>query len=162
MTACVCNCPCLCLSYATVARICSGFVVIARASSVRMVVGRLSRLLSGVAVPAMPDAGLHSTRHIQSVCVVLLVISTDASFRLKHPGVQDSSDGSDRTSYRLMENYTLPVTHVTGCIAYLTPFLCGQYMHHHNNPCVTLFPWAAVMLKPFTQRLAIFMPFFSR
>jgi len=33
-------------------------------------------------------------------------ISNNASFHLKHPGVPDSSDGSDGTSYPLMENYT--------------------------------------------------------
>jgi len=30
------------------------------------------------------------------------------------------------------------------------------YKHHQNNTCVTLFAVAAVMLKPFTQRLAMF------
>jgi len=29
------------------------------------------------------------------------------------------------------------------------------YTHHQNDTCVTLFAWAAVMLKPFQQRLAI-------
>ena len=36
-------------------------------------------------------------------------ISNNASFRLKHLGVPDGSDGSDGTSYPLTENYTLPV-----------------------------------------------------
>jgi len=31
-------------------------------------------------------------------------ISNDPSFRPKHPGVPDGSDGSDRTSYPLTEN----------------------------------------------------------
>jgi len=44
-------------------------------------------------------------------------ISDNASFRLKHLGVPDGSDGSDRTSYHLTENYTLPVTQATGCVA---------------------------------------------
>jgi len=34
-------------------------------------------------------------------------ISNNSSFRLKHPGVPDGSDGSDGTSYPLTENYTL-------------------------------------------------------
>jgi hypothetical protein len=36
-----------------------------------------------------------------------------------------------------------------------------MYMHHQNNMGVTLFAAAAVMLKPFTQPLAIVMPFFG-
>jgi hypothetical protein len=42
-------------------------------------------------------------------------ISNNSCFRLKHPGVPDGSDGSDRTWYPLTEN-------PTGRIAYL---LCG-------------------------------------
>jgi len=38
-----------------------------------------------------------------------LSISNYSSFRQKHLGVPDGSDGSDGTSYPLMENYTLPV-----------------------------------------------------
>jgi len=41
-------------------------------------------------------------------------ISINPGFRLKHPGVPDSSDGSDGTSYPLTENYTLPVAQATG------------------------------------------------
>ena len=37
---------------------------------------------------------------------------------------------------------------------YLLYFL-ATYTHHQNDTCVTLFSGAAVMLKPFTQRLAI-------
>jgi uncharacterized protein YjbI with pentapeptide repeats len=44
-------------------------------------------------------------------------ISNNTSFRLKHPGVPDGSDGSDGTSYPLTENYTLPVTQATGRVA---------------------------------------------
>jgi len=44
-------------------------------------------------------------------------ISNNRSFRLKHPGVPDGSDGSDGTSYPLTENYTLPVAQATGRIA---------------------------------------------
>jgi len=36
-------------------------------------------------------------------------ITNNSSLPQKHPGVPDTSDASDRTSYHLMENYTLPV-----------------------------------------------------
>jgi len=41
-------------------------------------------------------------------------ISNNSSFCQKHPGVPNGSDGSDRTSYPLTENYMLPVTQATG------------------------------------------------
>jgi len=82
-------------------------------------------------------------------------ISNDPSFRQKHPGVPDGSDGSDGTSYPLTENYTLPVAHIP-------PLLFGDVYAHQNDTCVTRFAVAAVMLKPFTQRLAMFMPFSGR
>jgi hypothetical protein len=71
--------------------------------------------------------------------MVVEVISNNPSFRLKHPGVPDGSDGSDGTSNPLTENYTLPV-------AYPPPLLCARYTHHQNDTCVTLFAGAAVML----------------
>jgi len=46
--------------------------MIVRASGLGMGVGRLSRPLGGVGELAMPDAGLDTTRHIGSVCVVPL------------------------------------------------------------------------------------------
>jgi hypothetical protein len=46
--------------------------MIARASGFGMGVGRFSRLLRGVGVLAMPDAGLDTTRHVESVCVIPL------------------------------------------------------------------------------------------
>jgi len=76
-------------------------------------------------------------------------ISNDPSFHQKHPGVPDGSDGSDGTSYPLTENYTLHVALHT----YLLYFLV-MYTHDQNDTCVTLFAVAAVILKPFTQRLA--------
>jgi hypothetical protein len=82
-------------------------------------------------------------------------ISNNPSFRLKHPGVLDGSDGSDRTLYPLTENYTLP-------IAYSPPLLCAGYTHHQNDMCVTLFTGAAVMLWPLTKCLAMFMPLVGR
>jgi len=42
--------------------------------------------------------------------------------RLKHPGVPDGSDGSGRTSYRLTENYTLPIAQATGRVAEQSPW----------------------------------------
>jgi hypothetical protein len=44
--------------------------MIARASGLGIGVGRFSRLLRGVGVLAMQDAGLHTTRRIESVCKV--------------------------------------------------------------------------------------------
>ena len=44
----------------------------ARASGSGMVVGRFSRPLRGVGVQTMPDAGLDTTRHVESVCEVPL------------------------------------------------------------------------------------------
>jgi hypothetical protein len=73
-------------------------------------------------------------------------ISNIPSFRLKHPGVPDGSDGSDGTLYPLTENYTLPVAQATGCCAYSPPLLCAWYTYHQNDMCVTLLAGAAVML----------------
>jgi len=46
------------------------------------------------------------------------IISNNSSFRQKHPGVPDGSDGSDGTSYPLTENYTLPIAQATCRVAY--------------------------------------------
>jgi len=46
--------------------------MIVRASGLGMGVGRFSRLLRGVRVLAMPDAGLDTTQRVESVCVVPL------------------------------------------------------------------------------------------
>jgi len=51
-------------------------------------------------------------------------ISNNPSFRLKHPGVPDGSDGSGGTSFPLAENQTRPVTQATGRVTYLP---CGGY-----------------------------------
>ena len=53
------------------------------------------------------------------------IISNNASLHLKHPGVPDGSDCSDGTSYPLTENYTIPVAHAMGRVAYLHPLLCA-------------------------------------
>jgi len=66
-------------------------------------------------------------------------ISNDPKFHLKHPGVPDSSDGSDRTSYAVTEIYTLPITQATGRIAYVPPLLCGDvYASSERHVCYTL------------------------
>jgi len=46
--------------------------MIMQASGFGMGVGRFSRLLRGVGVLAMPDAGLDTTRQVESVCEVPL------------------------------------------------------------------------------------------
>ena len=82
-------------------------------------------------------------------------ISNYSSFRQKHPGVPDGSDGSDGTSYPLTENYTLPVAQATGRVAYVLLYFVVTFTHHQKDACITLFAGAAVMLKPFTQCLAM-------
>jgi len=96
--------------------------------------------------PSISKSGkpLHPMEHALSP--VAIYISNNASFRLKHPGVPDSSDGSDGTLYPLTENNTLPVAQATSCVAYLPPLPCTWYTHHQNDTCVTLFAGAAVML----------------
>jgi len=76
----------------------------------------------------------------------MYIITNNASYLLKHPGVPDGSDGPDGTSDPVMDDYTLPVAQATGCVAYLHPLLCPWYMHHQNDSCVTLFAGVAVML----------------
>jgi len=58
--------------------------MIARASGFGMGVGRFSRPLRGVGVLAMPDVGLDTTRHVESVCVIPLGAGV---LRLLVPGV---------------------------------------------------------------------------
>ena len=58
--------------------------MIARASGFGMGVGRFSRPLRGVGVLAMPDAGLDTTRRVESVCVIPLGAGV---LRLVVPGV---------------------------------------------------------------------------
>ena len=82
-------------------------------------------------------------------------ISNNSIFRQKQLGVPDGSDGSDGTSYPLTENYTLPVVQATGRVAYVLLYFVVTFTHHQKDTCVTLFAGAAVMLKPFTQCLAM-------
>jgi hypothetical protein len=58
--------------------------MIARASGFGMGVGRFSRPLRGVGVLAMPDAGLDTTRRVESVFVIPLGAGV---LRLLVPGV---------------------------------------------------------------------------
>jgi hypothetical protein len=46
--------------------------MIARASGLGMRVGRVSRLLRGVGVLAMPGAGRYTKQRVESVCVIQL------------------------------------------------------------------------------------------
>jgi len=70
---------------------------------------------------------------------VVACISNNCSFRQKHPGVPDGSDGSDRTSYPLTENYMLPVAQATCRVAYIPPLLCGDvYAPSEGHVCYTL------------------------
>ena len=82
-------------------------------------------------------------------------ISNNSNFRQKHPGVPDGTDGSDRTSYLLTENSTLPVAQATGRVAYVLLYFVVTFTHHQKDTCVTLFVGAAVMLKPFTHCLVM-------
>jgi len=69
----------------------------------------------------------------------LICISNDPDFRLKHLGVQDSSDASDGTSYTLTEYPMLPITQATGHIVYVPPLLCGEvYASSEQHVCYTL------------------------
>jgi len=54
---------------------------------------------------------------VLTVTKVGIAISNNSSFRQKHPGFPDGSDGSEGTSYPLTENYTLPVAQATGRVA---------------------------------------------
>ena len=68
----VCKCHCLCLWFLSVAQIHSGFGMIAQASGLGMGVGRFTRLLRGVGLLAMPDAGQGTTWRVESICEVPL------------------------------------------------------------------------------------------
>ena len=68
-----------------------------------------------------------------------ILISNDLSFRQKHPGVRDSSEGSDETLYPLTENYMLPVTQATCRVAHVPPLLFGDvYTPSERHVCYTL------------------------
>jgi len=70
---------------------------------------------------------------------IFFCLSNNSSFRQKHPGVPDSSDGSGGTLYPLTENYTLPVALATGGIAYLCTLLSGDVnAPSEEHVCYTL------------------------
>jgi len=69
-TACSCNRRCLYLGFLSIACVRGGFVMIVRAFGLWMRVGRFSRPLREVGVLAMPDAGLDTTPHLESVCEI--------------------------------------------------------------------------------------------
>ena len=83
-TACGCDSHCLCVWFVSVARVRSGFIMIAWASGLGMGVGMFSRPRRGVGVLAMLDAGLDMTPRIKSVCVIPL---GSGAVRLLVPGV---------------------------------------------------------------------------
>jgi len=92
---------------------------------------------------------------ISFVCYCILGfidISNNSSFRQKHLVIPDGSDG---TSYSLLENNTLPAAQATGLVVYVLLYFVVTFMHHKKDTCVTLFAGAAVILKPFTQCLAL-------
>jgi hypothetical protein len=65
--------------------------MIVRASGLGMGIGRFSRLLRGVGVLAMPDAGWDTTRRIESVCVrgclLAVIMILDYSYKMHtYPG----------------------------------------------------------------------------
>jgi hypothetical protein len=53
--------------------------------------------------------GIVSYTYARAYKQLMMNISNNSSFRQKHPGVPDGSDGSDGMLYPLTENYTLPV-----------------------------------------------------
>jgi len=76
---------------------------------------------------------------VLATAITYWYIGHNSSFRQKHLGVPDGSDGSDGTSYPLMVNYTLPVTQATGRVAYVPPLLCGDvYAPSEGHVCYTL------------------------
>jgi len=91
-------------------------------------------ILSGVSaatVALLPSSGLcaslsssHSDGAVPFHYAIFMPIRNNSSFRLKHPGVPEGSDGSDATLYPVTENQTRPVAEATGRVAYLP---CSGY-----------------------------------
>jgi hypothetical protein len=92
-----------------------------------------------------PNTKRHNTLQ-RSRSYKLHSISNNVGFHLKHPGVPDGSDGSDRTSYSLTENFMTSVAQAMGRVAYLPPLLCTWCTHYRNDTCVILYAGAADML----------------
>jgi hypothetical protein len=116
-----------------------------------------------IAIQALCKTDIIRKSHLldESWYVHSVYISTNFSFGYKDPGVPDDSEGFDGTSCTLTENYSLPVAPATGHIAYIPHVPCARnvvtFTHHQNDTCITLFTWAAVMLQPLTQCLAMFL-----
>jgi hypothetical protein len=76
-------------------------------------------------------------------------------------GVLDSPDCSNGTTYPLTENYTLLVTQVTGCVAYLSAYLyiwnVVSDTYNQSDTWIPLFAGAAVTLTLVTQGLVMFI-----
>jgi len=91
----------------------------------------------------------------------MMDISNIPSFRQKHPGVPDGSDGSDGTSYPLTENSTLPVAQATGRIAHVPPLLFGDvYAPSERHVCCTLrsgCSYAEAVFSPATASLEMLL-----
>jgi len=49
----------------------------------------------------------------------------------------------------------MPVAQATSRITYVLLYIVVTFTHHQKDTCVTLLAGAAVMLKPFTQCLAM-------
>jgi hypothetical protein len=76
-------------------------------------------------------------------------VSNNPSFRLKHPGVPDNSDGSSGTSYPLTENQTRPVAPAIGRVAYLP---CGGY---YSMPLILVTRWVVYYARRSGIRLPL-------
>jgi len=95
-----------------------------------------------IVVMRVPESGRNTHQapvRWQPKWLWLRYISNDPNFHLKHPGVLDSSDGSDGTSYALTANYTLCVAQAIGRVAYIPPLLGGDiYASSERHVCYTL------------------------
>ena len=88
-------------------------------------------------------------------------ISNDPSFRQKHQGVPESSDGSDGSSYHLTQNHMLPVAQATGRIAHVPPLLFGDvYAPSEQHVCYTLrsgYSYAEAVFSPAAASLEMLL-----
>jgi len=92
-----------------------------------------------------------STPHLSSGSSSAMTLVSDRNTRVFRTALTALTEPC--TLWRRFRRYPLHT--------YLLYFLV-TYTHHQNDTCVTLFAVAAVTLKPFTQRVAMFMPFSGR